>query len=137
MLYKNIPVNTNENRELGTKLRVFRKRKLLLTQEQLAKELAIAQENISKAENGTNPAGLLEKISNHFKIAKTEVEDIDTEQLINVYGNIETNYGTQNNYYNGENSLEEIRDSMKLLVKAMEKIIDEKQIIHKNKKASV
>lgn len=116
--------------ELGKKLKVFRKRNLMLTQEELANKLNISQENISQYENGTkNPKSLLDKISNTFNISKTEIEDIDVDRAFNIYGNIE-NSNVVNTFHNTINynqientSLEEIKTTLQDLVKCVDYLI--------------
>ena len=116
--------------ELGKKLKVFRKRNLMLTQEELANKLNVSQENISQYENGTkNPKSLLDKISNTFNISKTEIEDIDVDRAFNIYGNIE-NSNVVNTFHNTINynqventSLEEIKSTLQDIVKCVDFLI--------------
>lgn len=127
----------NDFIELGKKLRVYRKSRLLLTQEQLAEKLKIAQENISKSENGVlNPNNLIEKISKTFNIEKEDILNLDTDKSINFYGNIETNNVISSintvsilNYHEVENtSLVEIKTTLQELVKCVDYLIKKDKV---------
>lgn len=115
--------------ELGKKLRVFRKNRLLLTQEQLAEKLLIKQENISKSENGViNPDNVIDKIVKHFQIDKSEIEDIDTQKAFNIYGNIDNSnvintVNTMNFNYTDKLSLDAVKKTLEELVVSVDKII--------------
>lgn len=115
--------------ELGKKLRVFRKNRLLLTQEELALKLRVKQENISKSENGLiNPDNIIEKISNSFNIDKSEIEDIDIQKAFNVYGNIDNSnlinsVNTINYNYSDTKTLENVKKTLEDIVNSLDKIL--------------
>ncbi len=115
--------------ELGKKLRVFRKNRLLLTQEELAIKLRVKQENISKSENGViNPENIIEKIVSSFNIDKSEIEDIDIQGSFNVYGNIDNSnlinsVNTINYNYSDAKVLENVKKTLENLVESVDLIL--------------
>lgn len=115
--------------ELGKKLRVFRKNRLLLTQEELAIKLRVKQENISKSENGViNPENIIEKIVSSFNIDKSEIEDIDIQGSFNVYGNIDNSnlinsVNTINYNYSDTKVLENVKKTLENLVESVDLIL--------------
>jgi predicted transcriptional regulator len=115
--------------DLGKKLRIFRKNRLVLTQEELAQKLRVKQENISKSENGLiNPDNIIEKIANLLKIDKSEIEDIDIQKAFNVYGNIDNSnlintVNTINYNYNDSKTLENVKKTLEDIVNSLDKIL--------------
>jgi DNA-binding XRE family transcriptional regulator len=120
----------NKNEELGQKLMFFRKKKLMMTQTELAEKINIAQENISKAERGKqNPQQVINKIVNIFNIPIEEIEDVELDKIFNYYGHIDNNYGTQNNYYkNDEISLKDIKKSLVGIIKSVDYLLKQDKI---------
>jgi predicted transcriptional regulator len=115
--------------DLGKKLRIFRKNRLVLTQEELAQKLRVKQENISKSENGLiNPDNIIEKIANLLNIDKSEIEDIDIQKAFNVYGNIDNSnlintVNTINYNYNDSKTLENVKKTLEDIVNSLDKIL--------------
>lgn len=115
---------SSENRDLGNKLRLFRKHKLFLTQVELAEKLGISQELISMCEMGhKNPNQVIDKISNEYNIKKEAIIEFEPNTSFNFYGNIENNYIQSSIHNDNIKSLIEIKDSMTNISKLLDRLI--------------